>query len=395
MTSSSSSSSSRLAVVLLAALALAGCRGARPAPEPGPGPRLALFPVQNLTGGAAPVKELTAALRERLVERGVSLAPEEGVLRTLAARRIRYTGGIDRETAVALRDEAGVDGVIIASLEAWGPNAPYRMAMTTRLVSTDAEPVIRWLDAFARSGVDAPGLLGVGIVPDMEQLRDRTLDQVASSLASSLKDPHPARPCPDRASRTPDRMFRSPIAADPERRTIAVLPFLNDAGRRDAGEVVALRVLAPLVASGTIRVVEPGVARAEMLAYRLGASGGISLDDARVILKLLGADLVISGTVRIFEDAAGTSGAPHVDLSTWVLDRETGQLAWSSTTSAAGDDGVWFFGLGRITTASALTCSVAKGAVGLLLRDRPPVTDRTPPAGIAQPSEASARTARR
>jgi len=187
---------------------------------------------------------------------------------------------------------------------------------------------------------------------------------------------------PQQGGRAPGRSFRAPLAADPARRTIAVLPFVNDARRRDAGEVVALRFLAPLVASGTVEVVEPGEVRAEMLAYRLGASGTISLDDARVLLELLRADLVLSGTVRTFEEAAGATGAPSVDFSAWVLDRRTGQLAWSSTTSAAGDDGVWLFGLGRVTTASALACAMAKGVVDPLLKGRPPLS-AAPAAGIA------------
>jgi hypothetical protein len=173
-----------------------------------------------------------------------------------------------------------------------------------------------------------------------------------------------------------------------------VLPFVNTAGRRDAGEVMALRVLAPLVASGTIQVVEPGVVRAEMLAYRIGSAGGISLDDAQVILELLRADLVLSGTVRTFEDAAGSSGAPTVDFSAWVLDRVTGELIWSSTTYAAGDDGVFFFGLGRITTASGLACSMARGVVGPLLHGRQPATVQPPNAGFARPSTVNARRPR-
>jgi len=394
MTSSGSSSTSLLAVGLAAALALGACRGARPAPEPGAPPRLALFPIQNLAGKGAPLKQLTSALREQLERSGVELLAEENVQRTLAARRIRYTGGLDRETAAALREEAGVEGVIIASLEAWLPEAPYRLAMTTRLVSTGAEPAIRWIDAVAASGDDAPGLLGLGVVPSMELLRDRALDRTAASLEAQLRAPRPApTPCPERSRRPPDRSFRSPLAADPARRTIVVLPFVNDTRRRDAGEVVALRFLAPLVAAGTIEVVEPGMVRAEMLSYRLGASGGISIDDARVLLKLLHADVVLSGTVRTFEDAAGASGAPKVDFSAWVLDRETGQLAWSSTTSAAGDDGVYFFGAGRVSTASGLACSMAKGVVEALLRGRPPAENR-PPAGIASPPVASAGNAR-
>jgi hypothetical protein len=370
MRSSPSSSSRALAIGLLAAAFLAGCRTTRP-PEPGAPPRLALFPVQNLTGSAAPVRELTAALRAQLLTYGVVLVPDETVLRTLAAHRIRHTGGVDRETAAVLRDEAGADGVIIPSLEIYQPVSPFRMAMTTRLVTTGAEPAIRWMDSFARSGVDAPGLLAMGVVQSMELLRDESLLETAVRLARALKDPRIEAPCPQWSQVLPSRVFRSPLLSDPSRRTVAVLPFLNSSGRRDAGEVMALRFLSALLASGTVQVVEPGVVRGELLSHRIGAAGGISLDDARVVLELVGADLVLSGTVRQFEDAAGLFGAPSLEFGTWVLDRKTAQLVWSSSTSGAGDDGVYFFGLGRVTTASALACVMAKGAITEMLDNRP------------------------
>ena len=370
MRSSRSSSSRALAIGLLAAAFLAGCRTTQP-PERAAPPRLALFPVQNLTGGTAPVRDLTAALRAQLLTYGVVLVPDEVVLRALAAHRIRYTGGVDRETAAVLRDEAGADGVIIPSLEIYQPVPPFRMAMTTRLVTTGADPAIRWIGSFARSGIDAPGLLAMGVVQSMETLRDQSLLDTAVWVARALQEPGVAVPCPQWSQVSPDRVFRSPLLSDPSRRTLAVLPFLNGTERRDAGELMALRFLSPLLASGTVQVVEPGVVRGELLSHRIGAAGGISLDDARVVLELVGADLVLSGTVRQFEDAAGAFGAPSLEVGTWVLDRKTARLVWSSSTSGAGDDGVFFFGLGRVTTASALACVMAKGAVAEMLEGRP------------------------
>jgi hypothetical protein len=371
MTSSLSSSSSARAIGLLLAGALSACSAARPQPERPAPPRLALYPVQNLTGGAAPVKELTAALRAQLLTYGVVLVPDEIVLRTLAVHRIRYTGGVDRETAAALRDEAGADGVIIPSLEVWQPTPPFRMAMTTRVVSTGAEPAIQFIDAFARTGVDAPGLLAMNVIQSMEILRDESLLQTAMALARSLQESRPIQPCPEWGQLPPNRTYRSPLLSDPARRTIAVLPFQNTSGRRNAGEVMALRFLAPLLASGTVHVVEPGVVRSELLSHRIGATGGFSVDDARVVLELVRADLVLSGAVRSFEEAAGPTAAPYLEIGSWVLDRKAGQLVWSSTTSGAGDAGVYFFGLGRVTTSSALACTMAKGTVQIMLEDRP------------------------
>lgn len=360
---------------------------------PGPGRRLALFPVQNLTGAAAPMRELTAALRETLGRRGVTLVPDEEVRAVLAEHRVRHLGGLDGPTAEALRTVAGVDAVIIPSLASWSPAPPFRVALSTRLVSTEREPVVEWTDQFARTGNDAPGPLGLRIVPGVEGLRDLAFAHATASLLAVLEHPRRVAPCPEERARKPRRFFRSELARDDGRRTIAVLPFMDASGRRDAGEVVALRFLAELAAADSVRLVEPGVARAQMISHRLGASGPLALDDARIILELVDADLILSGTVRTFEEAAGGSGAPRVEFSAWVLDRSTQELVWSSTSSAAGDDGVFFFGLGRTSTADGLACGLTKGVVRTLLHGRPPL----PPgaAGAARRPGERTRSAQR
>ncbi|HZZ85215.1 MAG TPA: hypothetical protein VFE30_11810 [Anaeromyxobacteraceae bacterium] len=335
-----------------------------------PAQLLALLPMLNLSGGPAPAKELTLALRQRLAERGITLVPDAAVRKALASRRLRYTGAVDRELAAALREETGASGVIVPTLELYFQQPPYRLALSARLVATGPEPEIRWIDSFAGTGRDDPGLLGARVLGSMERVRELAFDRLATSLATALDHPRPRAPCAGARGIAPNRAFRAPFLADEARRTIAVLPFVNETTRRDAGEVAALRFLGPLVADGSVRVVEPGVVRQELLAYRFGALGGVSLDDARALLELLHADLVLSGTVRTFADAAGSTGAPSVDLSVYVLDRQTTELGWSSTSSATGEDGVYFFGLGRVSTASALTCKLAKGVVDPMLRER-------------------------
>ncbi|BDG09221.1 hypothetical protein [Anaeromyxobacter paludicola] len=378
MTSSGSSSSKALALGLFAAAVLGGCRGARPAAVTAPAPLLVLYPVLNLNGGPAPSKELTAALRATLEKQGLPLVPDIAVMKALASRRLRYTGAVDREAATVLREQTGATGIIVPTLELYSALPPYRFALTMRLVTTDPEPEIRWLDAYAGTGKDHPGLLGAGILGSMERVRDRAFEQLAASLAASLRAPVPRAPCGDGGAIRPSRSYSAPFLSDAARRTVAVLPFVNDTQRRDAGEIAALRFLGPLIASGTVRVLEPGVVRQELLTYRFGATGGIGLDDARALLELLSADLVLSGTVRTFADASGTTGAPSVALGVYVLDRQTAELAWSSTSNATGEDGVYFFGVGRVSTASALTCRMARGVVDAMLGDRPKLPDSGP-----------------
>src|SRR5512138_3729684 len=142
MISSISSSARTAARLAAAALALSAChRGdVRPA-RAAAAPRLAVFPVQNFTGGAAPVRVLTAALDGALAERGIPLVPRAALDAALAERRIRNTDGVDGDTADALR-AAGADAVLVPILEAYRAEGPPRIALRARIVSTGNRPVV-------------------------------------------------------------------------------------------------------------------------------------------------------------------------------------------------------------------------------------------------------------
>jgi TolB-like protein len=177
---------------------------------------------------------------------------------------------------------------------------------------------------------------------------------------------------PDRAARfAPGHRYRSPVLDAPDRRTIAVLPFVNDSGRRDAGQAVALDFTEQLVRTGAFDVVEPGQSRREMLAYRVILDGGVSLDNAMVVLEQIGADLVLSGSVLTYADSASREGAPEVQITAYVLDGRTKRVVWSSTSHAQGDDGVFFFGIGRVNAVAALASRMAREVAERIAGERP------------------------
>ena len=100
---------------------------------------------------------------------------------------------------------------------------------------------------------------------------------------------------------------------------MAILPFVNETGRRDAGEVVALEFLRMLEASG-LAVVEPGLLRNELLNFR-SWSARRALDSARVVMELLDADYVLAGTVHEFQGTATAQSAPAVQFTAMLNER--------------------------------------------------------------------------
>src|SRR5512139_1248110 len=69
--------------------------------------RIAVYPVENLSGAVAPLKEIRQAFIEKLKNRGFDVLEEESFLMVMERNRIRYTGGVDRTIARAFKEETG------------------------------------------------------------------------------------------------------------------------------------------------------------------------------------------------------------------------------------------------------------------------------------------------
>src|SRR6266568_2743000 len=376
---SSRSSSGKVAAAL--ALGLAACAH-RASPAAAPAPTLiAVFPVQNASGGNAPIRALGDALEEALAKRGIPTVPRRDVEAFLARNRFRFTGGVDRKMAQALRDE-GIEVVLVPTLEQYAAPAPPRLALALRIVETRPIPTVAWAELVARSGDDSPGLLGLGVVERFEELERQVVAAAAASVEGWTRTRARGEPCARDARFEPRRQFRAPVLDDVGRRTVAVLPFRNETPRRGADEVVANELLAQLTRSGSFEVLDPAVVREQLLEHRLVLEGGVSIDRAMTILDLVQADLIVSGVVQLYSAPAGSRTAPTVGFSAFVIDRESAELVWSSSSVANGEDGVFLFGSGRIASASALACRMTRGVVDGIAGARRPLSARD---GVAPP----------
>ncbi|HEY6007344.1 MAG TPA: hypothetical protein VIU40_03410, partial [Geobacteraceae bacterium] len=110
-------------------------------------------------------------------------------------------------------------------------------------------------------------------------------------------------------------------------------------------------------------VVEPGVVREELLRYRIIMEEGVSLADAEIVFGVMRVDLLLSGDVNEYEDIQGTFGAPKVDFTALLLNRDNRRAGWAVDAHASGDSRVYLFDIGRLTTANALAAAMIRGAV--------------------------------
>jgi hypothetical protein len=352
-----------LARLLCTLIALSACATA---PEP-PGAvptvtddrnLIAVFPVDNLSGKAAPTEEMRVHLIGRLRAQGLRILDDAALDALMTKHRVRYTAGLEQAFARALA-EAGVTAVLIPSLETYDETRPPRIALFARLVSTGELPAVVWLDSAGYAGDESPGILGIGLVDDARVLVTRAVDAIAGSLALHVRVVEAADAAP-RVGRKfrPKIVYRSE-ALDPTRTySVAVVPFFNRSTRRYAGEIMALHLMKSLLARN-LRVVEPALVREQLLRFRIIMTDGVSLADTDTILNAADADLVLNGEVLEYYELPGGQVPARIDFSVLFIERRSRRVLYSSYSHNAGDDRVVFFDWGRVYTAHTMAAYMA------------------------------------
>ena len=354
-----------VALVFLSALFLiSGCAGQQEASK-GKEPilegrsRIAVFPVENLTGRVAPLGPIRALLIETLKRHGVSVLDDETLDRVVTNNRVRYIAGVERGIAKALQEETGVEAILIPSLELFDEVNPPKIAMFCRLVSTGDNPAVLWIDGVGMAGDDSPGILGLGLIDDPQVLLSKAVESLARSLVWSGTETGqgPTGGWMARKFR-PKIVYRSVL--DPEKKySIAVVPFFNKTGRKFAGEIIALHMMTSLMAFQNFEIVEPGIVRQELLRFRIIMSDGVSLPQTETILNAVNADLVLNGEVLEYRDYQGPAGNSAVDFSVLFIERRRRKVVYSSYSQNMGDDRVVLFDWGRVNTAHAMASQMA------------------------------------
>jgi hypothetical protein len=334
--------------------------------------KIAVLPVINLSGGAAPLKDIRNQLLDAAEKQGMKIMAEKDLEQFMARHRIRYTGGLDEATAQAFHDEAGVDMVLVTSLQQYSAPYPPKISLDARLLATGALPRIVWADAVSISGDDAPGLFGTGLIDNPAQLTVTAVRRLAASMAKGAANGEMESAQPRVGAKFgPRRWFRAPGLASGEKSRVAVVPFFNQSQRTNAGELLALQFVRELARQGVVKVIEPGVVRQKFLAFRIIMDEGLSIANAEILFEVLDADLIVSGNVVEYDDYEGSLGSPKAAFSVWVMDRATKRVVWASESHNSGDEGVYFFDIGKQRTAQLLGRNMVMGVVEKML---PPIT---------------------
>jgi len=362
------------AIILLVFLLLSGCawtKGSLSGDSPIREQKfsIAVLPVENLSGTMAPLKDIRGLFINQLRTRGFHILEEEALEKFMVRNRVRYIGGINKALAQAFKNETETEGVLITSLELYSEANPPKIALTSRLVSTGDNPNILWIDGAGLAGDDSPGILGLGLIEDPKVILEKAVGNLAGSLGNFI-DKKSRRDDSKSLKRRfqPKVSFRSEVLDSSRKYTVAVVPFLNFSGRRNAGEILELQFIRGLKTSEDFDVIEPGVLRQHLLAFRIIIPEGISLSNADALFATLNADLILAANVVDYQDYQGVFGNPKVDFFVQLIEKKSRSVVWSSVSYNQGDDGVFFFDRGKVNTAHAMASQMTQWIGEMVLR---------------------------
>jgi TolB-like protein len=321
---------------------------------------VAVFPVENLSGGTIPADQVRQFLAGRLSSGGIRLLGDDALEAFMVRHRVRYAAGIDSATAEALRQETGVEGIVIASFELSSDALPPKVALIARLISITAVPAVVWAEDAGMAGDDGPGLFELGIVNDYQVLLTRALDRLSDSLLRYLVSGETRARSKPASKFEPRTSFRGVTLEAGRQYSVAVVPFVNLSERRNAGDVLALLFMRHLASAAQFRVVDTGVVRRQLLDARIIMDGGLSLSDADTVAALIEADYVLGGRVLRYEDYDGAGGRTRVEFSAVLIEKKTRKVVWSSDSYNDGSDGVHFFERGTSRTAHAMATQMVR-----------------------------------
>jgi TolB-like protein len=237
--------------------------------------------------------------------------------------------------------------------------------LSARLVGTHENADILWVEGVGMAGNDAPGFLLLGLIDDPGVIWEKAKGRVLESLTEYLSGDTPRDARRAGGKFIPKSFHGVPpkIPAGKEKPSVAVLPFRNDSTRKNAGEILALHFIRELSKTGKLEVIESGEVRQVLLQSRTIMEGGLSLPQADILHAALEVDLVVTGIVTEYQDSIGGGGNPKVEFSARVFDMKTRQIVWSSSSFNQGDDGVFFFNLGKVNTAHGMASAMVRSVV--------------------------------
>ena len=327
----------------------------------------AALPLRNLTASTDAAAEITAQLRFALETRGAQFVPPADLEQLLRSKRIRYTDSVSRADARSIGAETGAQYLIAGSLLDYVGGPDPHISLALRVV--DAVSGTRLQSVFlSLSGDDFEGLLGLGAINDVGELRREVLARVLEHFEA---DGSPSLAVPEAVGRRPSDALSHFVRKDfdvARMQRVAVLPLINRTNRVGAGAVFAETLAHHWFVAG-VDIVEPSELRSAFV--RQGIRSLDFIDD-QVYARLgeeIGTHFFVLGSIDVYAEVfVFDESFPLIEASIRVLDAEQRRLVAAVSLRRRGDDYHVLLGLGNVYDPTTLTDRAAGEMIALILR---------------------------
>ena len=123
--------------------------------------------------------------------------------------------------------------------------------------------------------------------------------------------------------------------------TVAILPFANLTRNDHAAERVRDEFMVRLLATEAIYALPPGEVDRGLVRAGVSNRSAPSIEEVKKLANILKVDAVITGVLREYDSVrSGQSSANLISLSIQMIETQTGQNVWTSSSTKGGID-IW------------------------------------------------------
>ncbi len=288
--------------------------------------KIAMLTFDNLSDNKEALTYVMQALRQRLEKKGLEIVEQEKINSFVCKERVRTTGYVSHDLAGKIKEEFGVETILVGSVISFSTGENPKIALSARLIdSTDGS--IRWADYASATGEDFGGIFDLGKLKTVYSL----LPRVAERLLASFSIESPAKEI--------ESTYR-----------IAVMPFQNKSKTNDAGMMTTYMFLTELSKSRGFEPVEFGDIRKLIVDSRIRYRGALDFKNIQTLSKSLRIDMILVGTVERYSDGLQTLSPPEAAITARLLDARANRILWYNSQQLNGEDKIIVFDWGRIRT---------------------------------------------
>jgi len=301
--------------------------------------RIALLPFDNFSGNYEALDKIMPLILNQLQYRDYDVIDYEEVEAYLCERSIRQVSSVSREVAIELRKNKMVNTVIAGSVLTFSTDGNPKIGILARRLDLKTGHII-WSDFVSITGEDYTRVLGLGTIKSIDMLIPNALNKLFADFGN-----------------------RSPEKDSKAKYKIAVLPLRNESKHRHAGMIITHLFQNELANNPMFDPVDYGDVKKTIVNLRVRKKGEVDYNNLQALSKLLGVDVVLTGTVEEYQSGRDYSSSPRVTISARLLDSRRSRILWYDNLQLDGEENIIALDWGRLRSADKVAYGAVSGLV--------------------------------